>query len=136
MNTTLLVIMYAYCVYISFLMFHMFKVRKKAVIRKEIKASYFRAYQGETSERLAAISNHFNNQFQMPVLFWVVCSIALSLNTVSYVTIGFSIAFFISRLIHSYVFLTNNNVMRRAMAFGAGGLCVNALFIEIIIRSI
>lgn len=135
MNTLLLMIMYAYFIYITFLMFHMFKARKKAVLKNEISASYFKAYQGEASERLAAIGNHFNNQFQIPVVFWIVCSVALSLNTVSYVTVSFAFAFLISRLVHSYIFLTTNNVIKRAMAYGVGGLCVNALFIEIIVRS-
>ncbi len=135
MDSFLLIIMYAYFVYMNFLMFHMFKARKKAVTRKEINASHFRCFQGDTTERLATIGNHFNNQFQMPIIFWIVCAIALSLNTVSYLTIVLAITFFISRLIHSYIFLTKNNVLRRAMFFAIGILCINALFLEIIIRS-
>jgi hypothetical protein len=135
METVLLIIMYGYFVYMNFLMFHMFKARKKAVLKKEVHASHFKSYQGEITERLAVIGNHFNNQFQMPIVFWIVCSVALSLNTVSSVTIALALAFFMSRLVHSYIFLTKNNVLKRAMAYGVGGLCVNALFLEIIIRS-
>ena len=67
MDKILISIMGFYYFYILAYMYYMFIFRRRAVANKEVRARHFKAYQGDTTESLQIIQNHFNNQFQVPI---------------------------------------------------------------------
>ena len=73
------------------------------------------------------LSNSFDNQFQLPVLFFVGALVALHLGTISWVETALASAFVVLRYIHAIIHVTTNHVYRRFAAYTAG-LAVLALF--------
>lgn len=132
MQKILVSIMTFYYFYIVALMFYMFKTRKKAVIEKIIPLKHFKSYQGETPEYLQILQNHFNNQFQIPLIFFVVCLLSLQQNAVNNFTIGLAICFVISRICHTLIHLGSNHIMNRAMSYFTGAFIVGLMFILIL----
>lgn len=62
----------------------MFSLRAAAVRGREVRLSYYRAFQGTAEpEALAAASRHYNNLFEAPVLFYVGCLVAFEVSAVT-----------------------------------------------------
>lgn len=132
MNTQLVLPMVAYVLYMFALALFTFLSRVGAIKRGEISHKYFRAYSGPSPDRLVIIGRHYDNQFQLPLLFLSGGILHTVLNQVSTFTLVCAWGFILSRLAHSYVHLGNNHVLRRAMAFAFGWFCVAALWAELL----
>ncbi len=72
-------------------------------------------------------SNNIQNQFQTPVLFYVLCFAFLALNSVSATILALAWAFAISRLIHAYVHINSNYVPLRFNMFLIGTIILIAM---------
>ena len=105
-------------------MLYMFFRRKAKIREKVVKTSHFRAYLGESDEELVVIQNHFSNQFQIPMVFLFAALLSITLNDVNEITIALAGLFVVSRLIHSYIHLSYNNVLHRAMVYFVGVIIV------------
>lgn len=73
------------------------------------------------------LSNSFDNQFQLPVLFLVGALLALHLGAVGWGDAILAWAFVLLRYLHAGIHVTTNNVEHRFAAY-SGGLAVLALF--------
>jgi hypothetical protein len=73
------------------------------------------------------LSNSFDNQFQLPVLFFVGALILLVSGLVGWVDVALGWLFVALRIVHAAIHVTSNNVPRRFVAYTAG-LAVLALF--------
>lgn len=73
-------------------------------------------------------SNALANQFQLPVIFYVLCFILYSLNTVSIAVLVLCWLFAISRWAHAYVHVTSNYIPYRMIGYLFGGVVLLALF--------
>jgi len=114
--------------------FYMFRLRVKAVKSGEIKLSYFRLNSGaEVSAAMQQATRNYSNLFEVPVLFYAAgaSALALNINNAAIIVIGW--LFVITRIAHSWVHLTSNNVIHRLKAFMAGNLCVLVLWILIVL---
>lgn len=81
------------------------------------------------SDDVRKVSNNIQNQFQLPVIFYVLCFGFISINGVSINTLVLSWAFVISRLVHLYIHVGSNHVPARSRAFVAGCICLISLCI-------
>lgn len=118
-----------YYFYIVFLVFFMFIQRKKAVENKQVDPRFFKSYLGTSPEYLQIIQNHFSNQFQIPVMFFLACILTLQQHKVSQVTIILAIGFVLSRIVHSYIHLGKNKLMKRVYSYATGVLIVGVMFL-------
>jgi hypothetical protein len=77
-------------------------------------------------KHLMQLQNAFLNQFEMPVLFYVLTILALFTKTADLWFVVPAWIFVALRLAHAYVHVTSNRVPRRALFFlaGAAVLCV------------
>jgi len=104
----------------------MAKRRYGAVRSGEAKASQFKV-RGSEPDASATVSNNLMNQFELPVLFHVLCLALYVTNGVNYLTLILMWIFVISRYAHAWVHLTSNRLPLRQNAFAAGvvvlGLC-------------
>ncbi len=66
------------------------------------------------------IGNSYNSQFQLPVLFYAVTAFAMLTASESYLLATLGGLFVLTRIIHMFVHVGSNNVMRRFMSFAAG----------------
>jgi hypothetical protein len=66
------------------------------------------------------VSNNMRNQFQVPVLFYVLCFIFYALDSVTTTVLYLAWAFVISRIIHAYIHMSSNYVPARFRVFAIG----------------
>ena len=66
------------------------------------------------------VSNNIRNQFQVPVLFYVLCFIFFSLDAVTMAVLSLAWVFVISRIIHAYIHMSSNYVPARFGVFTIG----------------
>jgi len=78
-------------------------------------------------ENVVKVSNNIANQFQTPVLFYVLCILFQITNTVTAPVLMLAWVFTISRLIHAYIHIGSNFVPARFIMFILGVLCLIAM---------
>ena len=79
--------------------------------------------------RAAQFGDCFRNQFEVPVLFYVLIAIGLPLRRIDLVLVLLSWVFVVTRYAHAGIFVTSNGLQPRAMAFFAGTLVLMAMWI-------
>jgi hypothetical protein len=84
--------------------------------------------------RSMQVGNCFNNQFQLPVLFYALIALALPLRQTDLIIVVLSWIFVVTRLIHAGIFITSNNVQQRSLAWFAGVLVLLAMWIYFALR--
>ncbi|MGA0933746.1 MAG: MAPEG family protein [Pseudohongiellaceae bacterium] len=111
------------------------KARYASVKNRELELGYFRDMQASIGkavpERVQITSRCYNNQFEIPVLFYAagICAIAMSVET--WLTILTAWLFVGTRVVHAWIHLTYNHVLHRMRAFWAGILFVLVLWGEL-----
>jgi hypothetical protein len=75
------------------------------------------------------VSNNIQNQFQLPVIFYVLCLAFLVTDSVSLIVMILSWGFTVSRVAHSYVHVGSNHVPTRSRFFMMGCICLILLSI-------
>jgi hypothetical protein len=75
------------------------------------------------------IGNCFSDQFELPVLFYVLIALALPLRHADFVIVLLSWVFVVIRFAHAGIFVTSNNVEQRSLAWSAGGLVLFAMWL-------
>jgi len=136
LNNVLFVIPAAFYVfYLIYLGLRMFQERKNAVINGLLDPSFFKTYKSDqpVPDGIIVSGRHFDNQFQIPVVYQLAMLFALQLGVVNYFTIALNWIFFGSRVLHSFVHLGQNLPLKRAKAFAIGLVCLLLLWISIIV---
>jgi hypothetical protein len=78
-------------------------------------------------------SNAFDNQFQLPVLFYVAVFAALYLGPVWFEA-ALAWGFVISRIVHAAIHVTSNHVIRRFTAYVTGYAILVVFWLELAVR--
>lgn len=133
MKLAILLLIPFYIFYIVCLGVVMFKKRINAIKGKEISAQYFKDYQGVVPAQLKVYQNHFENQFQFPVVFFITCLALIQTQATTMVTVLLSYCFVLTRLFHSYFHLGSNNLRLRGLSYLTGVFIILALWINIVI---
>jgi len=111
------------------------RIRIDAARSGKVESAYFKLMQGDDlPESLIKSSRHFNNLFEMPVLFYVVCTVYLALDVHSGFALFVAWLFVLFRCLHTWIHLGYNNVMHRFGAFMAGNVCILLLWIILMFR--
>ena len=84
--------------------------------------------------RAAQVGDCFNNQFQVPCLFYILIALALPLRHADLVIVLLSWVFVITRFAHAGIFVSSNNVGQRGMAWFAGVLVLLAMWLYFALR--
>ena len=71
-------------------------------------------------EAVLKINNSIRNQFELPVLFYVLCLVLWALEAVSVVALVAAWLFVASRIAHAWVHLTSNYIPNRRRLFTVG----------------
>ena len=66
------------------------------------------------------INNNIRNQFELPVLFYVVCGVLWALEGVGIVALVAAWLFVLSRIVHAWIHLTSNRIKFRRQSFTVG----------------
>ena len=111
------------------------RVRFASVRSGDVHPKYFKLMQGfDVSESVIKTTRSFNNMFEVPTLFYVVCTLYVSLGLNGWLGIILAWLFVFSRCVHAYIHLTYNHIIHRMYAFWVGILCVLALWIVLLVQ--
>ncbi|OPH82642.1 MAPEG family protein [Nitrobacter vulgaris] len=86
------------------------------------------------SARPTQIANCFSNQFEIPVLFYILIALALPLRHADLVIVVLSWVFVITRFVHAGIFVTSNNVPQRGLAWFVGVVVLLVMWIYFALR--
>jgi hypothetical protein len=117
-----------------FLLLWMAGARRNALVRGETKLRDIALREQNWPAQATQIGNCFSNQFEIPVLFYVLIAIALPLRHADYVTVLLSWVFVVTRFAHAGIFVTSNDVRTRSLAWFAGVLVLFAMWLYFAIK--
>jgi hypothetical protein len=86
-------------------------------------------------EREKQVSNAFDNQFQLPVLFYVAGFAALWFGPTLF-EVALAALFVATRYAHAFVHVTSNHVVRRFQAYTAGLVLLCVFWADLLVRLI
>jgi hypothetical protein len=81
------------------------------------------------SDEVIKVSNNIANQFQTPILFYVLAFVVFSLNIVTTTSMMLAWSYVVSRYLHAYVHIGSNYVPHRMNLFLFGCIALIALTI-------
>ena len=112
------------------LLLGMATARTRALQARETSLKDIALGQPNWPERTTQIGNCFANQFEVPVLFYVLIALALPLRKADLVIVLLSWVFVVTRFAHAGIFVTSNNVRQRGLVWFSGVLvlCVMWLY--------
>src|SRR6266851_5132740 len=79
--------------------------------------------------RIQQISNCYHNQFQLPMLFYVLVVLAYILHKADYLFIIMAWVFVALRIVHAAIHTTSNHVGHRLRAFAAGAVILLLMWV-------
>ena len=131
--------MVAMVLYIFAVGLYTFSVRVRALKSNELKISHFRSYDmngHQVPERVIVVGRHFDNQFQLPMLFLITLVAAQTMPLFnSPIILPLAWGFVLTRLVHGYIHLGSNNVRHRALAYFSGWFCIVAIWLVMALQS-
>lgn len=135
MNQLLLYPMAFYMFYTFILAVFNFRVRVRVVKSREIPLHFFKAYQGENlPESVQVMGRHYDNQFQVPLLFLISCLAVMQAEANSLLLTLLAWGFVISRIIHSLIHLGSNSIRPRMLAYTTGWLILLAMWVVLLLE--
>ncbi len=80
------------------------------------------------------LSNNFDNQFQLPVLFYVAALLALFGTATGWVEVSLAWLFVALRYAHAFIHVTSNHLYHRFAAYSAGLAVLALLWLWLVLR--
>ena len=112
-----------------FLLLWMATARTGALKARETSLKDIALRQPNWPEKATQIGNCFSNQFEIPVLFYILIALALPLRHADLFIVLMSWVFVVTRFIHAGIFVTSNNVRQRGLVWFSGVLVLLAMWI-------
>jgi hypothetical protein len=112
-----------------FLLLWMAGSRRNALVGGQTKIRDIALGQPNWPARATQIGNCFRNQFEMPLLFYILIALALPLRHADLVIVLLSWVFVVTRFAHAGIFVTSNDLNQRSLAWFAGVLVLFAMWL-------
>jgi len=127
-----------YVFYIFILMLANFLTRKKAIKTGTVKAGYFKnldAASFQPPEFIIRLGRHYDNQFQLPLLFFITCIVANQVHMMHPLIGILAWVYVATRIAHTFFHLGSNKIIPRMLSFGAGWICILAMWVLILLQA-
>lgn len=116
------------------LLFWMGSLRLSAIGRREVHGKDVALGQPAWPNRPTQVANCFKNQFELPVLFYLVVVLVIITRTSNFVMVVLAWAFVVTRLAHAFVHTGANDLSQRFFAFLMGALILLAMWVLFAVR--
>jgi hypothetical protein len=116
------------------LLFWMGGARFAAVRRGGVRVGDIALGQRNWPPRVQQISNCYHNQFQLPVLYYVLTILALFLRKADLLFVVMAWIFVLLRIVHAAIHVTSNHAGHRFQAFAAGALVLLLMWVVFAVR--
>lgn len=107
----------------------MARVRMLALKSGQVKMADIALNHDGWPARARQASNCYNNQFQLPLLFYVLTILAIITRHADLIFVVLAWLFVLSRIVHAYIHCTTNYMRHRFNAFAAGFFILLAMWI-------
>jgi hypothetical protein len=135
MEKLIIVAMFIQVILSLLVMIVMGKRRFKAAKNKQIKLTDFATMRLDNAgDDVRVADRNFTNQFEIPVLFYAGCLLALQLHSATLLVATCAWLFVITRVLHSIVHLTSNQLRLRFKLFLLGCGSVLVLWLALVWR--
>jgi hypothetical protein len=116
-------------VFLVYLVYGLLSLRRRAAVRAgSVRRSDFRENRNEPPESVFA-HNNLLNQFQLPVLFYVVCLCLYVTQGSSIVTVALAWIFVVLRYLHAFIHVTSNRIRYRSPVFALGYVVLGVMWL-------
>lgn len=115
------------------LLWYLGTIRLPMVMKGEVRIDDIALERKAWPKRERQASNAFDNQFQLPVLFYVGAGLALYFGPIAFEVV-LAWLFVVTRYIHAFVHVTDNHVIRRFAAYFAGLAILCVLWLDLVVR--
>jgi hypothetical protein len=116
------------------LLFWMGKERRGALVSRDVQMKDIALDEPNWPKKATQLGNCLKNQFEFPLLFYVLIALALPLRQVDLLLVLLSWVFVVTRYVHAGIFVTSNDVRTRSLAFFAGVLVLLAMWIVFAVK--
>jgi hypothetical protein len=103
--------------------------RREALVSRETKIRDIALGQPNWPTRATQVGNCFKNQFELPLMFYILIALAAPLRHADLFIVLMSWVFVVTRFAHAGIFVTSNDLNRRSLAWFAGVLVLFAMWI-------
>jgi hypothetical protein len=111
------------------LMVGMVGSRRQALVGGETKIRDIALGQPNWPNRATQIGNCYKNQFELPLLFYILIALALPLRHADLFIVLMSWVFVVTRFVHAGIFVSSNDLGQRSTVWLAGVLVVLVMWI-------
>jgi hypothetical protein len=80
-------------------------------------------------ERDTQIGGRFRNEFELPLLLYVLIALALPLRHADLFIVAMAWVFVVTRFVHAGILINSNDLSRRSLAWLAGALVLSAMWL-------
>ena len=115
------------------LLWYLGTIRIPMVMKGEVRIDDIALERKGWPKREWQASNAFDNQFQLPMLFYVGAGLALYFGP-TLLEIVLAWLFVVSRYVHALVHVTDNHVVRRFAAYFVGLLLLSVFWLDLAVR--
>ena len=119
---------------VFFLVFMTGSGRVAAARRGEVRLKDIALDASKWPDHLRKRANNYQNQFELPVLFYALIAFSLATRLVDAVQVIFAWVFLITRLVHTYIHIGRNVVIDRFYAFVASVVALLAMWVWFALR--
>src|ERR1700694_3357494 len=102
--------------------------RRQALVDGEAKIRDIALGQSHWPTRATQIGNCFSNQFELPLLFYILIALALPLRHADLFIVLMSWVFVVTRFVHAGIFVTSNDLKHRWLVWFPGVLVLFAMW--------
>ena len=109
-------------------------MRVPPLTRGEVRPETVSLRQPNWPPRALQVGYSFQNQFEMPVLFYVLTILAIISKHADLLFVVMAWIYVLARLAHAYIHVTSNNVNLRGPVFGIGALVLAVMWLIFMVR--
>jgi hypothetical protein len=118
------------------LLFWMGSLRIRALQEQRLHISDIALGEPNWPQRATQIQRAYENQFELPVLFYVLVALALATGRVTEALVVLASAFVVARLAHAFIHTTSNAVPARFWAYCVGVALLVAMWLWFLWRMV
>jgi hypothetical protein len=134
MPLTLLYPLLAQVLLTFIVMIGMASLRMRALTRGEVRVEEIALDSRGWPDRARQFGNNFRNQFETPVLFYVLILAAMHVGAVNWLMAVLAWAFVASRVVHAFIHLGANVVRQRGAAYLVGIIALVGMWCVIVVK--
>lgn len=109
-------------------------LRRNDLVSGAVKPSQIALRERHWPKRTLQVGNAFSNQFEVPVLFYLLTVLEIVARQANLLLVVLAWAFVLTRLVHAYIHTTSNRVMQRGTVYGVGVFVLIVMWAIFIVR--